>query len=185
MRFALATLALLPAAAFGLSISDPSTSGYWVQNTSNTIHWSFNSGDPSPVDIIVVNGDNATLNGPFSIAQFVDTSTMSFTVTNVTLKVGSGFEVQFVSPQNHSQVFASSQDFDVKTPGTPPPQTSSDNSTSSSSSSASSSAPSPSGSTATQRPPPALDNGAFARYGSQGVFGAILACGVASLAVLL
>lgn len=47
-----------------------------VQNTSNTIHWSFNSGDPSPVDIIVVNGYNATLNGPFSIAQFVDTSTM-------------------------------------------------------------------------------------------------------------
>jgi hypothetical protein len=45
-----------------------------VQNLSNTISWTYTSGDPTPVDIIVTNGNNATLNGDFSIARFVAVS---------------------------------------------------------------------------------------------------------------
>lgn len=45
-----------------------------VQNASNTITWQFSSGDPSPIDILVVNSNNATLNGAFSIARFVNVS---------------------------------------------------------------------------------------------------------------
>lgn len=45
-----------------------------VQNTSNVITWTFTAGDPSPVDILVVNSDNTTLNGAFDIARFVDVS---------------------------------------------------------------------------------------------------------------
>lgn len=41
----------------------------------------------------------------------------SVTVTNVTLKVGTGYQVEFVSPQNHSDVFAVGNTFDVKAPG--------------------------------------------------------------------
>ncbi|KAI0093063.1 hypothetical protein BDY19DRAFT_989741 [Irpex rosettiformis] len=188
MRFILAALALLPSAFATLKLNQPNAQSYWVQNTSNTINWQFTSGDPSPVDILVVNADNSTLNGPFSIAQFVDTSTMSFTVTNVTLKVGTGFEVQFVSPQNHTQVYATSPNFDVKAPGTAPPpsttgngtSTSSGNSTASSVSSAAVSA-----TTSAKRPPPALNNGAMSVFGVQGIFGIVVACAVASVAVLL
>ena len=43
-----------------------------VANSTNIISWTFNAGDPSPVNIIVVNSDNATLNGPFFIANNAD-----------------------------------------------------------------------------------------------------------------
>ena len=45
-----------------------------VQNTSNLISWTYTQGDPSSVDIIVTNSDNATLNGAFSIARSVPVS---------------------------------------------------------------------------------------------------------------
>ena len=45
-----------------------------VQNQTNVITWQFNQGDPSPIEIVVINSNNATLNGAFSIAQFVNVS---------------------------------------------------------------------------------------------------------------
>ena len=45
-----------------------------VQNQTNVITWQFNQGDPSPININVVNSNNATLNGVFSIASFVNVS---------------------------------------------------------------------------------------------------------------
>jgi hypothetical protein len=77
-----------------ITINTPSSSSYWfvtasalcvasltslffcfrVQNVSNTIGWTYTSGDPTPVDIIITNGNNATLNGDFSIARFVPVS---------------------------------------------------------------------------------------------------------------
>lgn len=45
-----------------------------VQNVSNPIDWTYQSGDPTPVDIIVTNGANTTLNGDFFIARFVEVS---------------------------------------------------------------------------------------------------------------
>ena len=45
-----------------------------VQNATNTITWSYNAGDPSPIDIFVRNLQNTTLNGNFSIASYVNVS---------------------------------------------------------------------------------------------------------------
>ncbi|KAF7791556.1 hypothetical protein EIP86_002572 [Pleurotus ostreatoroseus] len=114
MRAALAALALLPASALAtITITGPSPSSFWVQNTSNVITWTFTQGDPSPVDILVINSDNTTLNGAFDIAQFVDVSIQSVTITNVTLKNGSNYQVEFVNPLNASQIYATSQSFSV------------------------------------------------------------------------
>jgi len=112
------TLLTLAASSLAISISGPSASAFWVQFTSNTITWSFSSGDPNPVDITVTNSNDTFLNGAFSIARNLDVSNGSFTVTNVTLKQGTGYVVNFVSPTNQTQIFASSAAFDVKPPGT-------------------------------------------------------------------
>ncbi|KAI0300061.1 hypothetical protein B0F90DRAFT_575031 [Multifurca ochricompacta] len=138
MRAALLALALLPSAVFAtISITGPSPNQYWVQNTSNTIQWTYNQGDPTPVDIIITNQANQTLNGDFSIARFVPVSQevwlalllflffffsphallQSFTVTHVTLRVGTGYQVVFVNPVDGSQVYANSSNFEVRTPG--------------------------------------------------------------------
>ncbi|THG96791.1 hypothetical protein EW026_g5096, partial [Hermanssonia centrifuga] len=70
MRYtlALAFLALLPAALATISIIGPSASSYWVEFSNNTITWTFNAGGPTPVDIVVINPDSATLNGAFFAA---------------------------------------------------------------------------------------------------------------------
>jgi len=134
MRAAFFALALLPAAALAtISINTPSSTGYWIQFDSNNISWSYTSGDPTPVDILVTNGDNATLNGDFSIARYVPVSQQSFTVTNVTLLVGTGYQVVFVNSNNASQVYANSSDFEVKAAGTTPAPTSTPSSSGSSS----------------------------------------------------
>jgi len=125
MRAALFALALLPSAAFAtITITGPSASQYWVQNDSNTIQWSYTPGDPTPVDIILTNGNNQTLNGDFSIARFVPVSQESFTVTNVTLRPGTGYQVVFINSVDPTQVYANSSDFEVKAPGTSPAPTS-------------------------------------------------------------
>ncbi|KAI0369491.1 hypothetical protein BV20DRAFT_967756 [Pilatotrama ljubarskyi] len=188
MRFSLAALALPIAAANALNILSPSESAYWVQNTSNTITWTFNQGDPATININVVNGNNATLNGPFSIMSFVNVSDQTFTVTNVTLRPGDGYQVQFVNTSNITQVFASSANFSVKPPGTTPapPVTASATATSSG---ASASATSPSGTSGSASSSVSAtggaNNGALSLTSSQGMLGVIAACGIASLSALL
>ncbi|KAI0259482.1 hypothetical protein BC834DRAFT_846706 [Gloeopeniophorella convolvens] len=163
-------------------INGPSASQFWVQNISNTISWSFSQGDPSPVDIIVTNGDNRTLNGDFSIARFVNVSQETFTVTNVTLLTGTGYQVVFINPINSTQVYANSSDFEVKAPGTPPAPTSSASTPTSSSTSGNSSASStsagPSGSSTAKK------NGAAAPLSARASTAGLLACGAVALSAL-
>ena len=88
---------------------------------------------------MILNDDTTILNGGFSIDEYVDVSlevsytstlflylrvsrevyrlTQSFTVTNVSLKTGTGYYVEFVNPSNHSDVYATGPKFEVKTPG--------------------------------------------------------------------
>ncbi|OBZ74695.1 hypothetical protein A0H81_05549 [Grifola frondosa] len=184
MRFSFAALALLPAAVGAISITGPSPTAFWVQNTSNTISWTFSPGDPNPIDIVIVNANNATLNGAFSIANSVNVSQATFTVTNVTLNPGDNYAVEFVSPTNHSQVFATSQNFTVMPPGTAAATTSSAASGAtgtSSGSSATSTSPTSSGSA----PSPSGSSAALRSFGSEGVLGLVVACGIASLSALL
>ncbi|KAI0073205.1 hypothetical protein K474DRAFT_1603737, partial [Panus rudis PR-1116 ss-1] len=100
-----------------ISITAPSETAYWVQNTSNTINWNYESGDPNPISIIVTNSNNSFLNGAFSIHEFVDLTNGTFTVTNVTLRVADGYTVSFVNPTNASQIYANSSTFSVRAPG--------------------------------------------------------------------
>ncbi|KAH9851279.1 hypothetical protein C2E23DRAFT_831876 [Lenzites betulinus] len=185
MRFSLALLALPIAVANALDITGPSETSYWVQNTSNTITWTFSQGDPSLVNIDVVNSNNRTLNGAFSIASSVNVSALTFTVTNVTLVVGDDYQVEFVNTTNTSQILASSPVFTVKPPGTAVAPTSS--AASSATASGSASATSPSGSTSASASATAAggSNGAVSLTSTQGVYSLIAACGLASLSALL
>ena len=83
-----------------------------------------------------MNSNVDTLNGAFSVDEYVDVSSQvwckttrlffkfplnfepqSYTVTNVTLKIGSGYAVEFVNPTNYSDVYAISSRFEVKAAG--------------------------------------------------------------------
>ncbi len=45
-----------------------------VQNANNLISWRYTQGDPAIVDIAIINSNNQTLNGNFSIARSVPVS---------------------------------------------------------------------------------------------------------------
>ncbi|CCM04110.1 uncharacterized protein FIBRA_06270 [Fibroporia radiculosa] len=184
MRFAaLAALALIPAAQAAITILGPSPSEYWVQYTTNTITWTYASGDPNPINIDVFNTHNTTLNGNFSIASYVNVSQQSFTVTNVTLVTGGDYAIRFISPTNSSMVYATSQLFSVMAPGTAPAPTTSASSSASSTASGSSSS-----STSTTSAGSGQKSSAIRAVGlesAQTAFGIIAACGVASLSALL
>ncbi|KAI0659531.1 hypothetical protein C8Q70DRAFT_984797 [Cubamyces menziesii] len=187
MRFSLAAALALPlAAANALQIIGPSETSYWVQNTSNTITWQFSQGDPNPISINVVNANNATLNGVFAIAPFVNVSQQTFTVTNVTLRAGDGYQVQFVNASNTTQIFANSSTFSVKPAGTTPaPPVSASASATSSGASASGTSASGTSNSSSATATGAAHNSALSLTTSEGVFGVIAACGIASLSALL
>ena len=46
-----------------------------VQGSSNTITWTYTQGDPTPISIFIVNSDVNTLNGAFSVDEYVDVAT--------------------------------------------------------------------------------------------------------------
>ncbi|KAH9825018.1 hypothetical protein DFH28DRAFT_878538 [Melampsora americana] len=104
----------LAASSLAFTVTGPSASSYWVQFSTNTISWSQGSGDPPVVSLQIVNPNRNLLNGVFSIAEYVKASLESYTVTNVTLLVGDGYQVQMVNSTNATQVYASSGTFSVK-----------------------------------------------------------------------
>ncbi|CAH7685901.1 hypothetical protein PPACK8108_LOCUS20497 [Phakopsora pachyrhizi] len=109
-------IAGLTASAKALTITSPSASSYWVQFSTNTIAWSLSNGDPTDVTLQVINRNSTTLNGVFTIAEYVKASLESYTVTNVTLVTAE----EMVNPMNNSQVYATSGTFGVKPSGTTP-----------------------------------------------------------------
>ncbi|KAG8842409.1 hypothetical protein FRB96_005430 [Tulasnella sp. 330] len=103
-----------------LTVTGPNSSDYWVFGVTNTITWTYSANDPTPVTVYITNANSSTLNGAFSIAENVPTSQQSIEVTNVTLKPGSGYVVNFVNPTNNTDVYATSDAFNVEPQGTLP-----------------------------------------------------------------
>ncbi|GBE86894.1 predicted protein [Sparassis crispa] len=186
MRFFAAVLAALPV-VLGITILQPSPTSYWVEMTTNEIVWSYNAGDPSPITVVVTAQNDTTLNGVFTIAQSVDLALETYTITNVTLVVGSGYAVSFVNPTNESDVYTTSQSFSVMAPGTsaaPSSAVPSSASGSASGSRASSTSPS----TSSSGNPSSTHSSAAARafgISAQGMYGTLAACGVAAVSALL
>jgi len=109
-----------PLLVSGLNIVAPDVNVYWVQGDTNTIVWNYGVNDPSPITIFITNPDDKTLHGPFGIAEFVPVQQQTVKVTDVTLKVGNGYIVNFVDPKNATNVYATSAPFEVKPHGTTP-----------------------------------------------------------------
>jgi len=183
MRAAFAAFAAFPALALAsISITGPDSSEYWVQNTSKTITWTYQSGDPSPISIVILNKNETFLNGEFSIKEYVDLALESFTITNVTLKTGSDYQVEFVNPSNHSDVYATSNAFEVRPAGTPPASNSTGNGTGNGGSSSGGSSSSSGTNTASGSTPTGTGNGAIR---AESVLYTLAACGFASFCSLI
>ncbi|KIK56320.1 hypothetical protein GYMLUDRAFT_47088 [Collybiopsis luxurians FD-317 M1] len=183
MRASFAAVALFPAYALAtFSINSPSSSEYWVFNTSNSINWTSTAGDPESFNIAIINTNNATLNGAFSIASNV-ANNLSFEVTNVTLIPADNYILQFVNSSNITQVFVNSSSFTVKPNGTTPAPPVSSSSSASGSSSSGSATGAAGSSTASGSNPSTTGNSASSIFNPKSAVAAAGAMALAALAI--
>ncbi|KIJ97037.1 hypothetical protein K443DRAFT_681822 [Laccaria amethystina LaAM-08-1] len=103
----LSLLALVAPLVSALTVNNPSnpTSGGQV-----TITWTTAAGDPDSFSIELV---NTSFNNAYAIANNVDPSTGSITLTIPTVPVGAGYTIEFVDIGNINTVYTTSGSFSI------------------------------------------------------------------------
>lgn len=114
--FAALAMISISGPAVAIQIIEPSPAQPWTQDAQNIIKWTFVDTDPKSFSIEVTNSNKTLLNGEFTIAAQVDTSDGVFTVANVTLAVGSGYEIIFADELDSEATFAESAPFSILPP---------------------------------------------------------------------
>ncbi|KJA28332.1 hypothetical protein HYPSUDRAFT_33684 [Hypholoma sublateritium FD-334 SS-4] len=140
MFFKLSLVALVAPLVSGLVLQVPQnpTSGGTV-----TISWTNQQGDPSTWSFELT---NESFNNAFAVANNVDPSLNSITITLPVVPIGDGYTLEAVNIGNISDVFASTGDFSIAN-GTSTSTSSATSSTASTTSKVSTSTPTVSGTT--------------------------------------
>jgi len=107
-----------------LTITEPSSERWWVAQSQNTLRWSCNTSPYTNWTVLITNSDATVLSGPLALIAIQYNYDCSKTmIPGEQLKTGTGYVMQFANPFNNTDVFASSESFEVKALGsTYPPQ---------------------------------------------------------------
>ncbi|KAF8606666.1 hypothetical protein BDV93DRAFT_520939 [Ceratobasidium sp. AG-I] len=107
-----------------LTISEPSSERWWVAQSQNTLRWSCNTSPYTNWTVLITNPDVTILSGPLAlIANRYNYDCSKTMIPGEQLKTGTGYVMQFANPFNNTDVFATSESFEVKPLGsTYPPQ---------------------------------------------------------------
>ncbi|GLB38978.1 hypothetical protein LshimejAT787_0601400 [Lyophyllum shimeji] len=124
-RFALAA-ALVGAAAADFKILAPSADVWWVAKSQNTLTWTCKESPPHDTfTVLVANKDVKILTAPIAIIGIQNNFDCSKLITQdqLTAPAGTGYTIQFANTLNQSDIFATSQEFEIKAlaPPTQPP----------------------------------------------------------------
>ncbi|BEJ14846.1 hypothetical protein CspHIS471_0406130 [Cutaneotrichosporon sp. HIS471] len=113
------TFALLANAASALaaiSVIQPSKDLWWVNNGINTLAW---TGSAPPNDFVVMlsNPDIKLLTTDSAIGSIAQTFMFSLTILPVKWNAGTGYTIKLVNPLNGTEVYAQSEQFEIKAEG--------------------------------------------------------------------
>lgn len=127
--FAVTVAALLKAATAdsGLSIVVPGGSElWWVGDASNNIVWTCQTSPFSNFTVLVANQDPKILASPIAVIAIENNYDCSKTIIpdQSNLTAATGYIVQFANTLNETDVYAQSQPFEIKAPGSTYPATS-------------------------------------------------------------
>jgi hypothetical protein len=121
MRLAVATLAaLVSVVAADVSITYPGgPNGWWVGKSENRFDWTCNDNPTHPTfTVLIANKDPTILVSPIAIIAQQPNADCSKTVTNQQFNFdqppAQGYTVLFANVLNSSDVFATSQEFEIK-----------------------------------------------------------------------
>ncbi|KAG5643041.1 hypothetical protein DXG03_001653 [Asterophora parasitica] len=109
--------AVAGAAVAEFQILSPGADVWWVAKSLNTLSWTCN--DPSALatfTVLVANKDPKILTDPLAIIGVQNNFDCSKTITQDQLSApaGTGYTIQFASTLNRTDVFATSQEFEIK-----------------------------------------------------------------------
>ncbi|KAL7414528.1 hypothetical protein BDY24DRAFT_385514 [Mrakia frigida] len=114
--FLLPLLALAGSALAELQIVRPGTASWWVANSQNTVQWV--GLDPAIFAISVFNSNITLLSSGSAVIQTQNNAyDLSFTLTPF-LNVGTGYTIKLHNTTDPTDVFATSEPFEVRPQGT-------------------------------------------------------------------
>ncbi|KAG8740741.1 hypothetical protein FRC10_003946 [Ceratobasidium sp. 414] len=108
-----------------LTISEPSSERWWVAQSQNTLRWSCNTSPYTNWTVLITNPDVTILSGPLALIAIREYNydCSKTIIPGEQLKPGTGYNMVFANPFNNTDIFATSQSFEVKPVGsTYPPQ---------------------------------------------------------------
>jgi len=121
----LPTLLLASFAAAQLTITRPSASVWWVAKSLNEIVWTCKTSTKETFTVLVNNKDPKILTSPLAVIAIQQNYQCSITITQdqANQPAGTGWTVIFANPLNNTEVYATSEEFEIKPLGsTYPPQ---------------------------------------------------------------
>ncbi|OAX40554.1 hypothetical protein K503DRAFT_848892 [Rhizopogon vinicolor AM-OR11-026] len=138
-RLALASVAFLGVVSAQLTITSPSANDWWVAQSLNTLAWTCDTSPYQNFTILLTNSNLSILPAPLAIIAVQDNFDCSETITQQqsAQPAGTGYVVQLASTVNETDVYASSQPFEIKALGATYPTTTSSAGSSATGSSAS------------------------------------------------
>ncbi|CAE6382015.1 unnamed protein product [Rhizoctonia solani] len=107
-----------------LTITEPSSDRWWVAQSINTLRWNCEQTTYTNWTVLITNPDVTILSGPLALIAIQWNYDCSKTITpGEQLKPATGYVMQFANALNSTDVWASSQPFEVKAVGsTYPPE---------------------------------------------------------------
>lgn len=130
-----------------LQVTSPSSSIWWVAKSLNVLAWTCKNTTIDQFTVLINNSDPKILVSPLAIIAIQQNYDCSITITQdqANQPAGTGWTVLLANPLNNTDVYATSEPFEIKALGSAYPSqstpTAATNSTSSSSDSASASKP--------------------------------------------
>ncbi|KAK7678697.1 hypothetical protein QCA50_018279 [Cerrena zonata] len=130
MKFSRAALATTFATLMGMATADlqvtaPSSSVWWVAQSINTIAWTCDQSQFQNFTILIANSDPKVLVSPLAIVAVENNFDCSKTITQEqsSQPAASGYTILLANPLNSSQVYATSEPFEIKALGAAYPTT--------------------------------------------------------------
>ncbi|CCO28951.1 dual-specificity kinase [Rhizoctonia solani AG-1 IB] len=122
--FSVVTLWVSLIAAQHLTINEPSSDRWWVAQSLNTLRWNCEQTAYTNWTVLITNPDVTILSGPLALIAIQWNYDCSKTIIpGEQLKPATGYVMQFANALNSTDVWASSQPFEVKAVGsTYPPE---------------------------------------------------------------
>jgi len=112
-------LASFGGAAASLQVTRPSSSIWWVAKSFNEIAWTCKDSSYASFTILINNSDPKILTAPIAVIAIQNNYDCSITITQdqANQPVGTGWTVLLANPLNNTEVYATSEPFEIKALG--------------------------------------------------------------------